>query len=246
MQQGGEFLNEILPYLDFDVIKNNPKWFQGYSDATWLTYIITTNLDMATIYGNNFKAFSMETFPLPISNNIAILTGNLITQKSFLKCENVSDNSLDDVYYEIITGEDRVFLKGRMLGGCIDVISEMFGTRFDKTKEFIERYKDDGIIWYLENYGLSMEELSRVLWKLRDNGYFKYVKGFIFGRSLTEKSYFGISFRGTVLGILEDLNVPIVINADIGHVAPRLTIINGALGLIEVSSCKAIINFEFK
>ena len=243
---GGNFLLEMLPYLDYEVIRNNPKWFQGYSDPTWLIYTITTNLDIATIYSNNFKAFSMEKFPLAVSNNLEILKGNLITQESFAKCENRESNELSDVYYDIITGEDELFLKGRMLGGCLDVINELFGTRFDKTKEFINKYKDDGIIWYLENCMLTMEDMIRVLWRLKDNGYFKYTKGIIFGRSLTEESYFKVSFKDTVLEVLKDLNVPIVINADIGHVAPRVTIINGAIGKIKVSRGKALIDFELK
>ena len=243
---GGNFLVEILPYLDYKVIRDNPKWLQGYSDPTWLTYTITTNLDIATIYSNNFKAFSKENFPLAISNNLEILNGNLITQESFTKCETRNNNELSDVYYEIVTEEKEVFLEGRMLGGCLDVINEIFGTRFDKTKEFLERYKDDGIIWYLENCMLSMEDVYRILLKFKDNGYFKYVKGFIFGRSLEEESYFKVSFKETVLKVLKDLNVPIIINADIGHLAPRVTIINGAIGKIKVFCGKALFDFELK
>lgn len=244
---GGNFLEEILPYLDYELIRNNPKWFQGYSDPTHLTYTITTNLDIATIYSNNFKAFGSTLFPLSTVNNLEILKGNLVTQESFSKCENrKNSDKLTDVYYEIVTKEKEVFLKGRMLGGCLDVINEIFGTRFDKTKEFLEKYKDDGIIWYLENCMLSMEDVYRILLKFKDNCYFKYVKGFIFGRSLTEQSYFNKTFKDTVLDALKDLDVPIIINADIGHVAPRVTIINGAIGKIKVFDGKALIDFELK
>ena len=55
------FLFEILEYLDFDRIKTaEPKWIQGYSDITILTFIITTMLDIATIYGPNIKTFGMR------------------------------------------------------------------------------------------------------------------------------------------------------------------------------------------
>ena len=52
---GGNYLLEILPFIDFEQIKNNPKWFQGYSDNTGLVHTITTICDLATIYGNNFN-----------------------------------------------------------------------------------------------------------------------------------------------------------------------------------------------
>ena len=50
---GGELMCEILPLIDFDVIKENPKWFVGFSDNTNLCYTITTKLDIETIYGVN-------------------------------------------------------------------------------------------------------------------------------------------------------------------------------------------------
>ena len=57
---GGEFLVEMLDYIDFDIIKNNPKWIEGFSDPTGILFPITTKYDIATIYGNNFKSFGAE------------------------------------------------------------------------------------------------------------------------------------------------------------------------------------------
>ena len=78
---------EMIPFLNYKIIKENPKWFQGYSDPTWLTYTITTNLDIATIYSNNYKAFGMKKLHKSILNNIDILKGKNITQTSFSKYE---------------------------------------------------------------------------------------------------------------------------------------------------------------
>ena len=50
---GGEVMSQILEYIDFDVIKKNPKWYVGFSDNTNLTYTITVNCDIETIYGTN-------------------------------------------------------------------------------------------------------------------------------------------------------------------------------------------------
>ena len=252
---GGDFLMEMIPYLNYEVIKNNPKWFQGYSDPTWLTYTITTNLDIATIYSNNFKSFGMNPWHKSLETNIKILKGNLINQKSFEKYELYKKNQetgLEDynltekVKWKIITGEKEVAIKGRMIGGCLDVINEIYGTNYDKTQEFLEKYQNDGIIWYLENYSLTSEDLTRVLWKLNDKGYFKYTKGIIFGRSLNYQSFYNLSFEETIKSSLKDLKVPIITEADFGHLSPRMTIINGAIAEIKVKNDQGEISFILK
>ena len=39
-----------------------------------------------------------------------------------------------------------IHIKGRLLGGCLDYLLNLVGTRFDKTKEFVEKYREDGIL----------------------------------------------------------------------------------------------------
>jgi muramoyltetrapeptide carboxypeptidase LdcA involved in peptidoglycan recycling len=53
---GGEYLFEMLPYVDFERMKAHPKWVQGFSDTTGLLFTMTTNLELATLYSNNFGA----------------------------------------------------------------------------------------------------------------------------------------------------------------------------------------------
>lgn len=77
----------MLSELDFNVIKDNPKWLQGYSDPTGLLFTITTNLDIATVYSDNFKTFGMEPWHKSLDNNLEILKGNIIEQTSFSKYE---------------------------------------------------------------------------------------------------------------------------------------------------------------
>ena len=69
---GGDFLLEMLSYFDFAKVKDNPKWLQGYSDPTGLLFTITTNLDIATVYADNFKAFGMENWHESLINNFNI------------------------------------------------------------------------------------------------------------------------------------------------------------------------------
>ena len=251
---GGDFLLEMLSELDFNVIKDNPKWLQGYSDPTGLLFTITTNLDIATVYSDNFKTFGMEPWHKSLENNLEILKGNIIEQTSFSKYEEDKKlitglepfNLTKKVYWKNLNNEDTLNIKGRIIGGCLDLITELFGTRFDNTKAFLEKYNDDGIIWYFDVCELSSESLIRTLWKLKDNGYFKYTKGIIFGRSFIYNSYYDISYEETIYESLKDLNIPIIINADIGHVSPRMTIINGAIATITSSKGKGKIKFELK
>ena len=251
---GGDFLLEMLSELDFNVIKDNPKWLQGYSDPTGLLFTITTNLDIATVYSDNFKTFGMEPWHKSLENNLEILKGNIIEQTSFSKYEEDKKlitglepfNLTKKVYWKNLNNEDTLNIKGRIIGGCLDLITELFGTRFDNTKAFLEKYRDDGIIWYFDVCELSSESLIRTLWKLKDNGYFKYTKGILFSRVYACNSYYDISYEEVIYESLKDLNIPIIINADIGHVSPRMTIINGAIATITSSKGKAKIKFTLK
>ena len=251
---GGDFLLEMLSELDFNVIKDNPKWLQGYSDPTGLLFTITTNLDIATVYSDNFKTFGMEPWHKSLENNLEILKGNIVEQTSFSKYEEDKKlitglepfNLTKKVYWKNLNNEEVINIKGRMIGGCLDLITELFGTRFDNTKAFLEKYKDDGIIWYFDVCELSSESLIRTLWKLKDNGYFKYTKGILFSRVYACNSYYDITYEEAIYESLKDLNIPIIINADIGHVSPRMTIINGAIATITSSKGKGKIKFTLK
>lgn len=253
---GGDFLLEMLSFINFETIKLNPKWLQGYSDPTGLLYTITTNLYIATIYGDNFAQFGMCPWHKSLEYNLELLKGNITTQGSFLEYESVGHHDYkngDETYildkkvcWESLNNEDEIQLEGRIIGGCLDILTEIFGTRFDNTLQFVDKYQQDGIIWYFDNCELSSEGIIRTLWKFKDNGYFNHCKGIIFGRSATETSYYDISFKEAIKYSLKDLNIPIIINADIGHVSPRMTIINGALAEVNYFKNKGSIKFILK
>lgn len=252
---GGEFLVEMLSCFDFSVVQKNIKWLQGYSDPTGLLFTITTNLDIATIYGSNFAGFGMDTWHESLENNLDILEGKLMMQKSFARYESMRVDMVTGregyhldtpVYWKTLNQGKELSFKGRIIGGCIDIITELFGTRFDKTKEFIEKYKEDGIIWYFDNCELSMEDMVRTLWKFKDNGWFQYTTGIIFGRSATSYSNMGITLEDALNRVLGDLDLPIIIDADIGHVPPRMTIINGAYTMVYCKDGKGTLEFQLK
>lgn len=258
---GGDYLVEMLSYVDFEVLKENPKWMQGFSDTTGITFTITTNLDIATIYSNNFSSFGMKQWHSSMFDNIKILEGQNIKQESF--------DQFQDGYKEKVTGleefslekevewknlrpvkravnltEGEITLCGRTIGGCLDVLLCLVGTRFDKTKEFIEKYKQDGILWYLESFDLGSEALTRGLWQLKEAGWFEHAIGFVFGRPAMFGTYTETTYEEAVLSSLGDLNLPIILEADIGHKPPQFTMINGAIAKISSVDKKGSIIFE--
>lgn len=249
---GGDFLLEMLPYFDYSVVANHPKWIQGYSDPTGLLFTITTKLDIATIYGDNFKAFGMNPWHQSLSNNHKILTGESIVQNNFQLYEKKIAESITglepyhlntQVEWKSLNGENQITLKGRMIGGCIDVLLSLVGTKFDCVTEFIEKYKEDGIIWYFDNAELTSEQLIRGLWQLEMAGWFQYTKAVVFGRSMVESSYYDISFKEALETSLSKLGVPVLYDLDFGHVSPRMTIINGAISQINYEQGKGSIQF---
>ena len=237
---GGEVMCEILPFIKFDKIKKTePKYFMGYSDNTVLTFALTTICDIATIYGPNAGDFGARYLDEPYINALKIMHGDIITQNSFDKYQTKSLKYEDYTAPLNLTkkvkwncSRKNVTVKGRLIGGCLDVLCEFLGTPFDNVKNFNEKYKDDGFIWYMESCDLNSIQVKRALFQLDQAGWFKYVKGFIFGRPNNLDTPFNVSYKQAVNHILSKYKVPIIFDADFGHVHPAFTIINGAIGEI--------------
>ena len=251
---GGEFLVECLPYIDFDLIKDNPKFVAGFSDPTGILFPITTKYDIATIYGNNFSSFGRE-FTKSQYDFIDLIEGKELSFDSYPlyeeeRLETVTGlepfNLTEKVEWKTLDNKD-IELEGRIIGGCFDIIAELIGTRYDGMKEFNERYKKDGIIWYFDNCELSMEETIRTLWKMNEFDYFKYCKGVIFGRFGVEVSGLGYDIKTCLKdSILSELNIPVIYDADISHKAESLPIINGSIATIECIKNKGTISFRME
>lgn len=246
---GGDFLLEILPYVNFENINNNPKYIMGASDATGILYVITTALDIATIYGFNAASYDQEKLHKSQINNFELLKGNIVEQESFdlyekdKKNRNESYNLTEKVNWEAINGQ--VDITGRIIGGCIDCIRNIIGTKYDKTKSFIEKYKEDGIIWYFDNFALTTEDFYLTLIQFREAGWFEYTKGIIVGRVKYPGGYTDITYQDALRKAVGE-NIPIIFNADIGHVAPKMTIINGCIAHITSSEGKGKIELKLE
>ena len=232
---GGDMLIEMLEYVDFDEIRANPKWIEGYSDPTSLLFAVTTKCDIATIYGRNGGGF--DSYPVAKHHlmNIELLKGNIPEYESFPEYFDFEDNA----YPSTLSSSCGEFsVSGRLIGGCIDCLMTVAGTPFDGAEEFCERYKDDGIIWYFDNFAINCETLFNLLVGMKYRGLFKHAKAIVFGRVLFPSSHIGMDYREAAREVSD---IPMLFNADVGHVAPAWPLINGAIARLSYRDGKAYI-----
>ncbi len=256
---GGELMCTILPYVDFDAMAKAPaKWFMGYSDNTNLTFLLNTLCDTASIYSVCASKFTGSHHEC-VDDAFDILCGKKLSVSNYNKWykEIYSGNGADepdpekpepreqyinektgDIYdvipykqyiYNGTKSADGASFSGRLIGGCLDCLVTLVGTKFDKTAGFAEKYKDDGIIWFIESCDLTVMAMRRALWQMESAGWFAHVAGFLIGRPLHFDDTFGdFDHYDAILGILGRYNVPIIMDVDIGHQFPQMPIISGA------------------
>ena len=241
---GGELMCETVNYIDFDAIaKANPKWYMGYSDNTNFTFLSATLADTAAIYGPCVSDFGMIEWHESIEDAFDLLCGRKLTFKGYSgwEYEGLKDESNPLLPYNITeesvittypTGS--ISMEGRLIGGCMDCLVNLTGTKYDRVREFTEKYADDGILWFIEACDLNMMGIRRALWQMKNAGWFENVSGFIVGRPLhIREDMMGLDHIRAVTDILSEFNVPILLDADIGHHAPMMPIITGAMASVK-------------
>jgi muramoyltetrapeptide carboxypeptidase LdcA involved in peptidoglycan recycling len=248
---GGEFLMEILPLLDFYKIRSlPPKWISGYSDISTLTFPLTLICDIATIHGSNFMNMGGLCIDESDQRVFEVMSDTQSIQKNFPYYGVYSDeftNIQKETYsftkksaWKTLSG-NACHIKGRMIGGCMDVLNILVGTEYAPVERFIDRYKGDGFIWVLESCEMTAAEIYRAFWHMRENGWFRCCNGFIIGRP----DGYSDTREFTLVDALErgigGLNVPVIYDADIGHIPPILQIVNGAYGEVEFNDGHAVI-----
>lgn len=225
---GGDFLYETLPYIDLEAIKRHPKWFMGASDPTSICFMITTKLDIATLYGLN--AGSYYTGLKHLEDNLSILKGDLLRQDSYELFENTEGFLKEGVHLTNPVFWDsygkRVDLQGRCLGGCLDVLKDLIGTPYEDVRAFNERYKDEGVVWYFDIFAMKAEAVYLTLLQMKAASWFDCAKGFVFGRVVFPDTFVDMSYKDAYRMALPEF--AIISDADVGHTLPKMTLINGA------------------
>ena len=266
---GGELMCEILPYVDFDrLAKMEPKWFMGYSDNTNLTYLLATLADTASIYGPCAGTFGMEPWHDSLKDAIQVITGERQSVHSYGLWEKESIKSEENPLapYHVteplkirsfvgdrenkgLAAEDhqkgRLKFSGRLLGGCLDCLANLSGTRYDKTKEFTERYRQDGIIWFLESCDLNVFSIRRAMWQLEETGWFQHVKGFLIGRPMNGEEMMGLDRYEAVLEVAGKKGVPVLMDVDLGHLPPMMPLVVGSLAEVTFEENQLLLEMRY-
>ena len=241
---GGFNSNQLLKYLDYDLIRNNPKIICGYSDITALNNAIFKKTSLVTYIGPHFSTWGMKKgfeYTLYYFNKC-------LTKNESYKIQESLEWS-DDKWY--LDQENRSFIKndgaviinegeaeGVAIGGNLCTLNLLQGTEFmpdiSNSVLFIE---DDDMA------GKSFSvEFDRNFQSLIDQPNFNKVKGIIIGR-FQKKTDINIDKLKYIINTKKELtNIPVVAFMDFGHTSPLLTLPIG--GQIKINAKNNIVNFE--
>ena len=241
---GGDESIRMLPYIDFEIIKNNPKIFIGYSDST-ITHFICLKANLSSFYGasilaefaENVKIFDYTShwFRKVLFDPKTIGIISATTEWTGERIEWYESNQLMEKTmtknqgYEFLQGKGVV--KGPLIGGCIEVMEMIKGTSLWPTNEkfvdsilFFETSEDmpnpSYIEYWLRNYG--------------SQGILQKVKAIIFGKPYQEK-YFE-EYKNSIMKVISELgliDLPIVYNMTFGHNQPMTCLPYGAMAEID-------------
>jgi len=249
---GGELLVEILPLLPLEELRQStPKWVLGYSDISTLLFALTTTNSIATAHGVNWMDLLVEQ-PFDITTTheriLRGVAGETFHQSSFSHYqtgfvpyeENVAATftCTTPSQWRMLDGSTSCTMSGRLVGGCIDTLMHLVGTPYGDLPRFVSDFgKEDGVILFLENCELRPVQLARALFQFRAAGWFKGLSGIIFGRSAGPDAIDtnALSYLETLMALLPEVPCPIIHDADIGHRAPQMLIINGAKSMVSLN-----------
>ncbi|MDO4291861.1 MAG: LD-carboxypeptidase [Eubacteriales bacterium] len=242
---GGELMCEILDFVDFDRLSQAaPKWYMGYSDNTNFTFLLPTLTDTASVYGPCAAAFGMEPWHPSLEDALGLLTVKKLSVSGYplWEPESQKDEAHPLAPYHVTRPRllrrfpDRdVSFSGRLLGGCMDCLVTLLGTRYDRVAEFAGRYREDGILWFLESCDLNPFAIRRAMWQMEHAGWFSHVKGFLIGRpGCFGQEMMGLDAYQAVLAVASRLQVPVIMDVDLGHLPPMMPLITGSLAEVSV------------
>jgi muramoyltetrapeptide carboxypeptidase len=228
---GGWGTPRLLPYLDYDVIRRNPKILIGFSDITGLLNAVHKKTGLVTFHGPNADS-RYEPFTLANFRKVLMSADPIGTLPNPPKRD---DELLDRENRIIVLREGTA--TGRLVGGNLTLIAATMGTPYE--------IETDGAILFLEDTHEELYRIDRMLTQLWLGGKLDRLAGFVFGRctdcpiegpalSMGEllRERFGHipSIWGLSFGHIEKkLTLPIGIPATLDATAKTLTITEGAV-----------------
>lgn len=227
---GGSDTIRILPYIDFDVIRNNPKIFMGYSDTT-INHFMMHKAGLVSYYGPTVMCefgeyVKMFDYTKDAVNNMLFNDSTNLEIKSSpewtkhfvewdIKNINVTKEMIKDVHgYELVNGNGLV--QGEVLGGCIEAFpmaydTEIWPTDWENKILLIETSDDKPTPEYINSI---LEDLGKM-------GIYNKVKGIIVGKPYEEEYY--EEYKTLIKEVLNKYNpnLPVLYNINIGHAFPN-------------------------
>lgn len=214
--RGGSGAARILPLIDYQIVKKNPKPLLGYSDITALHCAIYSQTGLITFHGQNgtgsWNSFNVKQFE------------NLFFERALVNYKNETSKG-DEL---VAKGNRTQTLKGgtvdgKILGGNLTVLSALSGTPY---------YPDfQDTILFIEDIGEDPYRIDRMMSTLQLNGTLGKIKGFIFGQCSDCKPGGGFG-AFTVDQIIDQyvlpLGIPAYTGAMIGHIPKQFIVPVGA------------------
>ena len=229
---GGDDTVRLIPYINFDIIKNNPKIFMGYSDTT-VNHFMMHKAGLTSFYGPSIicefgeyvKMFdytkdAFESILFNNSENYEIESSAYWTD-DYIDWDITNINKVKKIKeeehgYEILQGSG--YIEGEILGGCIDVFPMIVGTSVWPSLQdwkdkilFLETSDDkiepDYLTWYLRNLGAQ--------------GIFDKIQGILVGKPEDEAFY--EEYKEVYKRVMDEFNcrtLPILYNINVGHAKP--------------------------
>lgn len=210
--KGGNNSNSVFEYLDYDLIKANPKIVCGYSDITSLTNIIHQKTGLVTFSGTNFKTIATDETDYSYKEAI-----NRFINKSL-------EFGKEEIGYKTIK---QGHSEGKLIGGNLTLTRGLVSGKYEI--DFTNK------ILFLEELGFETEPafVSNHLYYMRQNGVFDKIKGLWIGNYEHES---GISLEKIILDVLEDdYNFPIIKSNNFGHIETKTVIPIGTKARIDTS-----------
>ncbi|MGM9506873.1 S66 peptidase family protein [Larkinella sp. GY13] len=209
---GGWGCARLLPLLDYNLIRRNPKILVGYSDITALLLGIYTQTGLVTMHGPvgsaTFNPFTVNYFRQMLMDGQAVLMenphdkGDLLTQ-------------VKDRIDTLNPGKAR----GRLMGGNLTVLSHMMGSKY------LPDWKDS--ILFLEDIGEDVYRMDRMITQLKLAGVLDQISGFVFGKCTDcepGKGYGSLTLEDVFRDHIIPLKKPAYSGAMIGHITHKFTV----------------------
>ncbi len=210
--KGGQNSNSVFDYLDFNIIKENPKIICGYSDITSLTNIISQKTGLVTFSSTNFKTIATDETDYSYKEALKRFEG--------LSLEFGEEES---GYRSIKEG----IAEGKLIGGNLTLTRGIVSGKYEID------FKDK--ILFLEELGIETEPslVSNHLYFMKQNGVFDKIKGLWIGNYEYEN---GMKLEEIILDTLgNEYDFPIIKSNNFGHIEKKTVIPIGTKARIDTS-----------